>query len=83
MLCMPFGPRSQWGLEGVADWTQMDPQLRPTLPRPKIAPETPVRSAIAADAEYAECGVEVFRPSPQPLNCLKSCEFLVAETEMS
>ena len=31
-LCMYVGPRSQWGLEGVVDWTQMDPQLSPTLP---------------------------------------------------
>ena len=31
--CMYVGPRSQCGLEGVVNWTQMDPQLSPTLPR--------------------------------------------------
>lgn len=29
---MYFGPRSHWGLEGVEDRTQMDPQLSPNLP---------------------------------------------------
>ena len=47
-----------------------------------MAPEAPVRSAIAADAEYAEFGVQGFQTLPQPLCCLKSCGVLVAAIEM-